>query len=87
MTFIIYIAFFKLLRRPFCPGYAAFTFPMVIGATALFKLAAWMTSSNIDSDYSTQIQHLALFELMVATLIVSYVTLRYFRHFKYHFKT
>ena len=81
MTFIIYIAFFKLLQRPFCPGYAAYTFPMVIGATALFKLAAWMVSSNIDSDYSTQIQHLALFELIVATLVVSYVALRYFHHF------
>lgn len=82
MTAIIYIAFFKLLRRPFCPGYAAFTFPMVIGATALFKLAGWMGSSSINLQYTRQIQHLALFELMVATLVVSYVVLRYFHHFR-----
>lgn len=81
MTFIIYIAFFKLLRRPFCPGYAAFTFPMVIGATALFKFSDWMVSSNIDVEYINPIQSLALFELMVATLVVSYVALRYFAHF------
>ncbi|MGL5974045.1 MAG: TDT family transporter, partial [Aeromonas sobria] len=39
MTGIIYLAFIKLLRLPFSPGYAAFTFPLVIGATALFKVA------------------------------------------------
>jgi tellurite resistance protein TehA-like permease len=28
MTGIIYLAFIKLLRLPFSPGYAAFTFPL-----------------------------------------------------------
>ena len=39
MTELVYIAFIRLLRLPFSPGYAAFTFPMVIGSTALTKLA------------------------------------------------
>jgi tellurite resistance protein TehA-like permease len=39
MTVVIYAAFFHLLRLPFGPAYAAFIFPMVIGATALFKMA------------------------------------------------
>ena len=39
MTVVIYFAFWRLLRLQFSPGYAAFTFPMAIGATALYKLS------------------------------------------------
>lgn len=34
---VIYIGLIRLLRLPFSPAYAAFTFPLVISATALFK--------------------------------------------------
>jgi tellurite resistance protein TehA-like permease len=37
LTAIVYVAFTRLLVLPFSPGYAAYTFPMAIGATALFK--------------------------------------------------
>lgn len=77
MTAIIYLAFIKLLRLPFSPGYAAFTFPMVIGATAQFKLAAWMQQTGMEHQYVAQIRGLASFELIVATLVVGYVALRY----------
>ncbi|NVC93768.1 TDT family transporter [Vibrio natriegens] len=77
MTAIIYLAFFKLLRLPFSPGYAAFTFPMVIGATALFKMANWMETQGLASDYVQQVRGLAGLELIVATLVVSYVALQY----------
>ncbi|MEF1290073.1 C4-dicarboxylate ABC transporter, partial [Vibrio sp. M260118] len=63
-------------------GYAAFTFPMVIGATALFKLAGWMESLDIADKYVTQIHWLAGFELVVATLVVSYVAFRYLYFYK-----
>ena len=71
----------KLLRRTFCPGFAAFTFPMAIGATALFKLADWMQTMNIDMQFINQIHHLAVFELLVATAVVCYVAGRYLFHF------
>ncbi|WP_440878178.1 TDT family transporter [Vibrio natriegens] len=77
MTAIIYLAFFKLLRLPFSPGYAAFTFPMVIGATALFKMANWMETQGLASDYVQQVRGLAALELIVATFVVSYVALQY----------
>ncbi len=51
MTVVIYVAFFRLLQRDFCPGYAAFTFPMVISATALFKTVNLMIQMNMDSVY------------------------------------
>ncbi len=77
MTMIIYLAFIKLLRLPFSPGYAAFTFPMVIGATALYKLVAWMGAHGAPESALHQVRMLANVELIVATVVVSYVALRY----------
>ncbi|MBU2898523.1 TDT family transporter [Vibrio hepatarius] len=84
MTAIIYLAFFRLLRLPFSPGYAAFTFPMAIGATALFKLASWMQVSGVDSQYVQQVHTLAGVELIIATAVISYVALRYFNFYQPH---
>jgi len=77
MTLIIYLAFLKLLRLPYSPGYAAFTFPMVIGATALTKTDDWMRGDGF-SMHDVEIVHgLATLEVIVATGIVGYVALRY----------
>ena len=84
MTAIIYLAFFRLLRLPFSPGYAAFTFPMAIGVTALFKLASWMQVSGVDSQYVQQVHTLAEVELIIATAVISYVALRYFNFYQPH---
>ncbi|MBH0031060.1 TDT family transporter [Pseudoalteromonas sp. SWYJZ98] len=81
-TLIVYVLFIKLLRRPFTPSYAAFTFPMVIGATALFKMADWMQSINLAIPFIDTVDYLATFELIVATAVVCYVSGRYFCHFK-----
>ncbi|MFC0337535.1 Tellurite resistance protein TehA [Kushneria avicenniae] len=77
MTLVIYLAFFRLLRLPFSPGYAAFTFPMVIGATALAKTADWMAHQGVDSRGIAIVHGLATLEVIVATVIVGYVSLRY----------
>jgi tellurite resistance protein TehA-like permease len=77
MTSVIYCAFFRLLRLPFSAGFAAFTFPMVIGSTALYKLAYWMDHQGIPNKYVMQINGLAYFELIIATLVVAYVCFRY----------
>jgi exfoliative toxin A/B len=81
MTGIIYLAFIKLLRLPFSPGYAAFTFPLVIGATALFKVGHLLEQWPQAAHYVAQINLLAHFELGAATLIVGYVALRYLMFF------
>ena len=77
MKLLTYMAFFHLLRLPFSYGYAAFTFPMVIGATALFKISDWMRYMNMKSQYINQVHNLACFELFIATGIVIYVAARY----------
>lgn len=81
MTGIIYLAFYKLLGLPFSPGYAAFTFPLVIGATALFKVSHLLGQFEFAADYVDQVTMLAQLELGVATVIVLYVALRYLMFF------
>lgn len=87
MTFLIYVAFIHLLRLPFNPGYAAFTFPMVIGATAQYKLAHQLTNWGFTEPYISQVQTLAWVELLIATLVVGYVGLRYLAHYGIKAKT
>ncbi|WP_299020430.1 TDT family transporter [uncultured Photobacterium sp.] len=82
MTFVIYLAFYRLLRLPFSPGYAAFTFPMVISATALFKAAAWMSGFGLEAQYVSQVHSLAKVELFVATVVVGYVAVRYLAYYR-----
>ena len=77
MTFVIYFSFWRLLRLQFSPGYAAFTFPMAIGATALFKLADRLQYYPGCLEYSQQIGWLAQFELAVAAVVILYVAVLY----------
>ena len=81
MTVVIYLAFFHLLTLPFSPGYAAFTFPMVIGVTALVKLADWMETVGMTPEHVVPIRLLSDVELAIATAMVAYVLLRYLWHF------
>ncbi|MCH9690435.1 MAG: TDT family transporter [Gammaproteobacteria bacterium] len=80
MTVLVYMAFIRLLRLPFSPGYAAFTFPMVISATALLKLTDWLAQNNLNW-LAKGIGHLAQIELITATAIVAYVAVRYLHHY------
>lgn len=82
MTSVIYLAFFHLLKLPFSPGYAAFTFPMVIGATALFKTVNWIVVTFGASNVSADLLITAKVELIVATLVVGYVATKYLQHYK-----
>ncbi len=81
MTAVVYIAFFVLLRLPFSPAYAAFTFPVVIGATAMFKTTGFLAERNIDTGLTQQVEMIAQGELWIATAVVSYVALRYVMHY------
>ena len=69
----------KLLRLPFYPSYAAFTFPFVITATALKQTLAYFSNAG----YIIHDALILLFyaEMIFSTLIVLYVTVRYFQHF------
>ncbi|MDY4164047.1 MAG: TDT family transporter [Sutterella sp.] len=80
MTCVIYFAFWRLLRLQFSPGYAAFTFPMAIGATALYKLSDLTAGFAGGEHYAEQIRWLAHAELGVAAAVIFYVSALYARH-------
>lgn len=81
MTFTVYVAFARLMFLPFSPGYAAFTFPMAIGATAQFKVADQMTAWGARPSVANEILVVGWIELVLATLIISYVAIRYGMYF------
>ncbi len=86
MTVIIYLSFAHLMRLPFSPGYAAFTFPMVIGSTALYKTADWMASIDMKTEYVDQMLMMAFIELIIATFVVFYVAMHYRRFISLQWK-
>ncbi|PEA87444.1 TDT family transporter [Bacillus thuringiensis] len=61
----------KLLRLSFYPSYAAFTFPLVICATALTNTLKYL------GYYGTFGQTVSIIETMIASTMVIYVTIRY----------
>lgn len=77
MTTTVYVAGFALLRLPFSPGYAAFTFPLAIGATALHKAAAH--ASLFPSLWKNMhfLHELAVLETIIASVVITYVIIRY----------
>lgn len=81
MTLVIYCAFFRLMRLPFSPGYAAFTFPMAIGATALYKTANLVSHYPQATEYANQLSIMATVELVIATLVIGYVAARFIHNY------
>ena len=86
MTLTIYFAFWHLLRLQFSPGYAAFTFPMAIGATALYKSANAISHFSAAADYVSWLRWLAHGELLIASVVIFYVFSLYMKNFKYFLK-
>ncbi|PJE79420.1 hypothetical protein CI610_01614 [invertebrate metagenome] len=80
MTVLVYIALLHLLRLPFSPGYAAFTFPLVISSIALLKVEDYLITCRIES-LAILSGNIAFIELIIATLMVFYVTWRYIWHY------
>ncbi|WP_312885041.1 SLAC1 family transporter [Candidatus Sodalis endolongispinus] len=77
MTLMIYLPLLRLMRLPFTPGFAAFTFPMLIGAIALYKLAHALAVYPAAQEYVSQLVYLSDIEVAVATAVVGYVVLRF----------
>lgn len=82
MTVVIYFAFWRLLRLQFSPGYAAFTFPMAIGATALYKLSNLVAGFPSALHYAHQIRFLAHVEVTVAAVVILYVAALYAKNLR-----
>ena len=69
-------------RLQFSPGYAAFTFPMAIGATALYKLSNLVAGFPGALHYAHQIRFLAHVEVTVAAVVILYVAALYAKNLR-----
>ncbi|QUM85928.1 MULTISPECIES: TDT family transporter [unclassified Moritella] len=79
MTMVIYMALLHLSRLTFHPGFAAFTFPLVISAKALYSIGDWLEKVGISEHYISQLHVVALFELGGATVVVAWVSACYIK--------
>lgn len=71
---IVVVNLYKIMQVTFYPSYAAFTFPLVISATALVKVKPLFAEKV---GLTSLLNILSTFELLLAVAIVSYVFIRY----------
>ncbi|UPW19629.1 TDT family transporter [Agarivorans sp. TSD2052] len=81
MTIAVYFALLSLLKLPFSPSYAAFTFPLVVSATALFSLKGFLQEQVSGSRWQILANVLPNLELIIATSMVLYVAACYIKHY------
>ncbi len=81
MTMVVYLAFFRLLRLPFSAAFAAYTFPMAVGATAVYKVAEFFSTYPGAEKHAYQLSVIGVVEMGIASLIILYVCIRYFTHY------
>ncbi|RKF17975.1 C4-dicarboxylate ABC transporter [Alginatibacterium sediminis] len=81
MTIAVYIALFELIKLDFTPAVAAFTFPLVVSATALIKLHTYMQTMETSSTALGIIQALYWLELAIASAMLLYVIIRYLKFY------
>ncbi|MEK4628660.1 MAG: TDT family transporter [Solibacillus sp.] len=71
------------LKLPFYPSYAAFTFPLVVTATATHAMYQFLSNHNIDLLWLNWVGN---GQLILATLMISYVFIRYCNYLVFQFK-
>ncbi len=68
------VKLFPLLRLPFFPSYAAFTFPFVISAIAMKQLGGYLTGAGYTVAFLPAV---VLIETIIATALVCYTLVRF----------
>ncbi|MCG7495279.1 TDT family transporter [Vibrio sp. Of7-15] len=76
MTLLVYLCYINLLTLKFQPSIAAVTFPSVISAVAMERLTSWFAS---DHPQWVWLHQFGLFELLIATGLVIWVSVGYVR--------
>jgi exfoliative toxin A/B len=86
MTVSVYIMLLKLLKLPFSPAFSAFTFPLAISATALFKMSLWAEQTPLFMTYAKYLFAASLAEGVIASAVIVYVLQHYIRFLMVQFK-
>lgn len=72
-TCLVYISMFKVFRIKFFPLYAAYTFPLGIGATAMIKYSKYLMQAETPLYILEIWNFIAITELLIASFVISYV--------------
>jgi len=80
MTFSVYVMLFHLLRIAFSPTFSAFTFPLVISATATLKVSQWASHEVLFSSYTPILQDISIVQAILASIVITYVLVHYGRY-------
>ena len=76
---IVYYFIFKLFFKKFTLGLAAFTFPLAVSTLVTFKVSLYLKSHAL---YGTELlKVIGFIELIIATIVIIYVTIMYFIFF------
>ncbi|MGB1237798.1 MAG: TDT family transporter [Pseudomonadales bacterium] len=79
-TLFAYISFVRLYWREFTPVSAAFTFPTVIGSSAMYSVSDYFNTHSAETAAHTTHQ-LAQLQLLIATAVTLLVCTRYIKYF------
>ena len=72
-TALVYISMFRVFRIKFFPLYAAYTFPLAIGSTAMIKYTFYLQNINLPNSVVNIWKTIANIELIIASIIILYV--------------
>lgn len=80
---LVLVKMMSSLKLPFYPSYAAFTFPLVVTATAIHSADKFFIQHNMAMSWLTT---LSMIELLIAAAIVCYVLVRYSNYILFQLK-
>ncbi|REG83675.1 TDT family transporter [Marinomonas pollencensis] len=80
-TSVVYGFSIYLIRLPFSPSYASFTFPLVISAIALLKAQQHYILWQGNEFMILLLKGVGMVELLIASLVVAYVSACYLRYY------
>ena len=83
LFFAVLLKLPAMLRLPFYPSYAAFTFPLVITATATNSFIAFLADHG---KFYASLDLLAMFQLVFSSIIICYVFVRYLSYLAFQAK-
>lgn len=80
-TLIAYISMFKVFATKFNPGFAAYSFPLAIGAVARIVFATWLAANyDVSSNLLIIFKAEAFTELIISSIVMVYLLVGFTIH-------
>ncbi|MGL5956466.1 MAG: TDT family transporter [Brevinema sp.] len=72
-TCLVYISMIRVFQIKFFPLYAAYTFPLGIGATAMIKFCSYLQTTTTPPEIIQIWTNIAYTELLIASIVICYI--------------